>query len=239
MRLTVLMMAERPLQPKWHRKSTVRGDDGLTPAEHTRFSPVTLDGALCIPEASAKEFIVASVIGRGMNRDGSFAAQPLRNQVCVIVRSMHRDRVKALLHLSQRTWERKVTSWVEAGMAHRCSTQPLVVALFLRPESTCPACHQPTQRDGPVRHGVTQDATPAVAQPCLERGLHRGVDEGVAASRGQGAEPGPAVQRGDQGDRMVHVERGEKNDPPSEEVEAAKREMVSRPDYLEWLRTKP
>ena len=108
--------------------------------QRNRWSAVTLEGALALPEGTMKAWEVAVRLGKVMRSDGTF--ERLRNvddALCVVVSRVHRDRILALISRTRRTWERDVSAWVGARMAHRCPGRHSVV-LFLSPQKVCPVC---------------------------------------------------------------------------------------------------
>jgi hypothetical protein len=107
--------------------------------QRNRWSAVTLEGALALPEGTMKAWEVAVRLGRVMRTDGTF--ERLRNvddALCVVVSRVQRDRTLALISRTRRTWERDVSAWVAVRMAHRCPGHSVV--LFLSPRKVCPAC---------------------------------------------------------------------------------------------------
>jgi len=130
-------------------KRTARGwlpldaiQDGLTKQQWKRWSYVSLKGTLAIPPGALRAFEVAVRLGKIMREDRTF--DPIRNAgdvLCIEVRPVHRDKALELLQREPRTWERHVSAWCSARMAHRCPNKSRgVVVLFLRPEEVCPAC---------------------------------------------------------------------------------------------------
>lgn len=118
------------------------GRDGgdLSAFQRRRWSPLTVDGILMRPPATAQAHDLAMALGKVMRRDGTFL--PLRGPddgLCVEVRPHQRDRVQELLDLSTWSWGEYRRGWEKARLAHRCPGLPRGgVRLFFEPFAMCP-----------------------------------------------------------------------------------------------------
>lgn len=183
----------------------------LTVLQRRRWSPLTVDGILARPAATAQAHDLAMALGRVMRRDGTFL--PLRgpdDSLCVEVNPVQRDRVLLLLELSPWSWDAYVRRWVAARLAHRChDLGPGSIRLFLDPVDVCPvpSCGEPLP-------SATDEPEPDIApsndergseqrsmlRPATETVLIRGDasrdEEGDAGPRGSGPEVRGSVQQG-------------------------------------------
>jgi hypothetical protein len=121
---------------------------GMTAKQWRRFSFVTVRGQEALPDAGYKTFILASSLGKMMNRDGTFdRIKNADDALCVVVRLATRNHVLALIGSDsepksiERNWRNHVVEWIKVGMAHRCKGQPRgTVTLFFEPQQVCPVC---------------------------------------------------------------------------------------------------
>jgi hypothetical protein len=101
---------------------------GLTRGQWRRFSFVTARGWVALPESGSKAFALATCLGKMMTKQGTFdRLRSVGDALCVVVRPNIRDRIIDLLEAAdpdRRMWRKHVSGWIEAGMAHRCKSQP-------------------------------------------------------------------------------------------------------------------
>jgi hypothetical protein len=117
-----------------------RGAASLTAKQRRRFSSVTVEGILAIPQATCQAFGLATATGKGMRYDGTFhELEPDKHPIAVEVGALHRDRVIAYLGFKRWTWDDYVRQWITAGMAHRCiDLKRGRIRLLLQPATVCP-----------------------------------------------------------------------------------------------------
>jgi hypothetical protein len=154
----------------------------LTALQRSRYSSMTVDGILAVSEPTVKAFHLASSLGKGMRKDGTFA--PLRDPddlLAVAVWEIHRDRVIGLLGLSSQAWRRYVRQWETVGMAHRCRhlTRGRVF-LFLSPETICPVCGEAFTTRRVERSSDERSAFMARTQNVFRTGDASRDEEGVS-----------------------------------------------------------
>src|SRR5688572_13950030 len=92
-----------------------RGAVSLTAKQRRRFSSVTVEGILAIPQATCQAFVLATATGKGMRHEGTFhELEPDKHSIAVEVGSLHRDRVIAYLGFKRWTWDDYVRQWIAA-----------------------------------------------------------------------------------------------------------------------------
>jgi len=105
-----------------------------------RYSPVTLLAWLRLPSSSARDFAVATCLGKSLRSDGTFL--PLRHAkdlIAVVIQPGQRKAIIRVADITPDYWKKLVVRWQETGLAHRCNR--LTVCLFISPdEPQCPYC---------------------------------------------------------------------------------------------------
>ena len=142
----------------------------LTAKQRRRFSSVTVEGILAIPQTTCQAFVLATATGKGMRHDGTFhELEPDKHSIAVEVGALHRDRVIAYLGFKRWTWDDYVRQWIAAGMAHRCTDLKRGrIRLLLQPATICPVpmCGEPlltaTDNRGSQQHEPLPQATESV-----------------------------------------------------------------------------
>ena len=140
---------------------------GLTRGQWRRFSFVTARGWVALPESGSKAFALATCLGKMMTKQGTFdRLRSFGDALCVVVRPNIRDRIIDLLEAAdpdRRMWRKHVSGWIEAGMAHRCKSQPRgSVTLFFEPQDGCPVCARPDLSEPDERGSQYRSADPSV-----------------------------------------------------------------------------
>jgi hypothetical protein len=105
-----------------------------------RYSPTSVEVLLRLPESNARNFVVASALGRIMRKDGTW--EPLRNgkdAAGSLITKRRRGIVLEALKISAVRWRHLCLDWERRYVAHRCA--PGVVFLFAHSlYDECPAC---------------------------------------------------------------------------------------------------
>lgn len=131
----------------------------LTYKERGRFSFATVEALLAIGPCSvyAAAFVVATALGDGKPEDGERRRLHRGESFSFVrVNAHYRDKIKHSVGLGKRDWERYVTRWVKARVAHRCKKGE--VALFPRPLSggeVCLSCGERLGSDTSCRPDAT------------------------------------------------------------------------------------
>lgn len=129
-----------------------------------RYSPMTVAVMLQLPSSSARDFLVASALGRFVHKDDP--RRPLRSGKDAggtEITLKHRDDILQNLGLEVRRWFQLCEQWESKGLAHRCRRGVICLFATTVPER-CPAC-------GAGIMGFMSEPGPAIAQ--LENGNSR------------------------------------------------------------------
>ena len=173
-------------------EATERGGhvaEGLTSKQRKRYSSVTMEGKLAVGGPGYEAFDLATTVGKMMAPGGTFRGLlPGEIGICVVVGTFHRDKVLRLAEISDRAWRSYVRKWEGDRMAHRCAGRG-DVALFFHPETICPvpACgvalpSERKQRSAQAEAAFRTNGS-SVPRIVLKRGMHQGMQRGMAALR--------------------------------------------------------
>ena len=143
-------------------------ETGLTKGQWRRFSSLTVRGLVVLPDSGWRAFLLATSLGKMMTKEGTF--ERLRRGelgLGVVVRPNVRDRVIDLLEADdpdRRMWRKHVSEWIEAGLAHRCKSQPRgSVTLFLSPRMAARCVRERTSQyrtTGPLSTALRYSGVP-------------------------------------------------------------------------------
>jgi hypothetical protein len=116
---------------------TGNGQGELFPA--SKFSPVGLDILRKLPPGSERSFLVASALGRYVDRHGGRTRVSSQREIAaVIVEAKHRRAIERELGIRGDVLRYHISRWKAWGVAHACSSTVLTV--FIREGTTCPVC---------------------------------------------------------------------------------------------------
>lgn len=121
----------------------------LSDKKRGRFSPVSLDGVIQLPGATAQAFWLASQVGKIAASDGTYRRLTRSEEArWILLVPVQRDYVLSLLEKSERYWRKMLSDWEGVRMAHRCpDLSSGSVVLFIHPApswggdaATCVRC---------------------------------------------------------------------------------------------------
>jgi hypothetical protein len=116
---------------------TGNGQGELFPA--SKFSPVGLDILRKLPPGSERSFLVASALGRYVDRHGGRSRVGSQREIAaVIVEAKHRRAIERELGIRADLLRHHISQWKAWGVAHACSTT--VLTIFVREGMACPVC---------------------------------------------------------------------------------------------------
>jgi hypothetical protein len=113
------------------------GQGQLFPA--SKFSPVGLDILRKLPPGSERSFLVASALGRYVDRHGGRTRVGSQREIAaVIVEAKHRRAIERELGIRADVLRYHISRWKAWGVAHACSNT--VLTIFVRAVAACPVC---------------------------------------------------------------------------------------------------
>jgi hypothetical protein len=134
-----------------------------------RYSPVSVQVLLRLPESNCRAFVVASALGRFLRSDGSWEQlRSGKDAAGTLVTKRRRGVILAALGISAVRWRHLCLDWERRYVAHRCA--PGTVFLFTHAlYEECPACHAEILADhvppSPHRERGPASATAVVMRP--------------------------------------------------------------------------
>jgi hypothetical protein len=123
----------------------------------SRYSPVGLEILLKLPRGSERSFIVASALGRYVDRLGGRRHVSRQREIAaVILEAKHRRAIERELQISSSRLRNHIVEWRKWGVAHGCPTG--VVTILVREAPTCPVCGESVT---PAGRSTSKSVTPA------------------------------------------------------------------------------